>query len=314
MKSRLKNKTEEQVKNHLLPVSASRFRPRIHIQVLAFLLCLAFFIPAFSEDVPARRVFVLGETTPFADEAAVFDLYAAPLLGADCLLLGASGEWMLVDMGKESDFPVIRDMLKALGVTRVHTAFNTHPHSDHIGSMALLAGEFEIGRFITTSPLTLSGSSIRQRPILNALEALNVPVETMADGDTFDFGGARVQVMCEKSKDLNAASAALRVRFGGTVFLLGADISRLSQKRLAARYDLAADVLKYPHHGLEKLDRGFTDAVNPGLAIITHGSYNTKAAQKWLDHRGIPYLFATRGIIHLQSDGQKILLSQETGE
>lgn len=82
MKSHPKNKAKEQVKNRPLPVSAPRFRRfRASFRVLAFLLFLAFFIPAFSEDVPARRVYVLGETDPFAAEAAVFDLYAAPLLG-----------------------------------------------------------------------------------------------------------------------------------------------------------------------------------------------------------------------------------------
>ena len=115
MKSHPKNKAKEQVKNRLLPVCAPRFRRfRASFRVLAFLLCLAFFIPAFSEDVPARRVYVLGETDPFADEAALFHLYAAPLLGADCMLLGASGEWMLVDMGKESDFPVQSDGQKII--------------------------------------------------------------------------------------------------------------------------------------------------------------------------------------------------------
>ncbi len=259
-------------------------------------------------------VFPAGETEPFAQDAVTLDLYVAPLLGADCMLLGGGGRWMLVDMGKQNDYPVIRGLLDSLGVGRIDIAFNTHPHSDHIGSMAQLAQDVPVGRFITAYPLDYAGSSIRQVSTVKALDAAGVPVEQMGDGGTFAFGGAEFRVLRTDSRDTNASSAMLHIRFGERSILLAADVNRLSQGKLAGRYDLSADVLKYPHHGQEKMDKLFTETVAPEFAFFTHGSSNTKEGQKWLDRYGIGYRFATWGVIHIQTDGQRIIVDQELTE
>ena len=294
-----------------------QYRSKRRDVLLSLVLLMAFCfsgLATLAEDIPARRVFMAGDTESFPPDADILNIYIAPLLGADCLLLGAGGEWMFVDMGKESDYPVIREMLVNLGIGRIDIAFNTHPHSDHIGSMSQIAAEFEVGRFITTYPLDMFGPSIRQRPTLKVLNDLAVPVETMADGDQFSLGKAGMKVLKENNQDVNASSASLHICFGDTTFLLAADISRLSQERLAKRYELAADVLKYPHHGQEKLNQSFSEEVNAEFAVFTHGSLNTLAGQKWLDRYGIAYVFASWGLIHIQSDGQKIIVSQQIKE
>ena len=289
-------------------------KKRYVLSFLLFVLLFSSIIPALASKAQPRRVFMAEETEPFLKDSELLEIYVAPLLGADCLLLGTGGEWMLVDMGKSNDYPVIRTMLDNLEVRQIDIAFNTHPHSDHIGSMIELSGDFEIKRFITTYPADIVGRSIRQRSTLNALYQRGIPIDTLKDGDEFTLGKAKMKVMKEKDQDVNASSAALHVSFGDTSFFLAADINRLSQGKLAQRYQMKADVLKYPHHGQEKLNQLFSESVSPEFAVFTHGSINTKEGQMWLDRDSVAYVFATWGLIHIQSDGHKIIVSQELKE
>ena len=150
----------------------------------AVLLCFLL-LPGFSSSARAQQAIpkvVLNEESVLPESSRDgFALYVMPLLGADCMLLSANGRWMLVDMGKKNDFPAIKAVLDRLGVKKVDIAFNTHPHSDHIGSMALLAQEVEVGRFITFYPEDFSGDSILQRSTMKHLKAAGIPVETMTD-------------------------------------------------------------------------------------------------------------------------------------
>lgn len=80
---------------------------------------------------------------------------------------------------------------------------------------------------------------------------------------------------------------------------------------LAEEHDLQAAILKYPHHGKTKLSAAFLADVNPAFVLITHGSVNSAESQKQLDKAGIPYTFASWGVIHLSCDGKEWHVVQE---
>ena len=78
------------------------------------------------------------------------------------------------------------------------------------------------------------------------------------------------------------------------------------------RYDLKADILKYPHHGMSKMAADFYREVDPEYTFFTHGAGNTKEAQALLIHNGYTRMsFATWGMITMQTDGKKWIVSQE---
>lgn len=241
------------------------------------------------------------------------DLYVMPLLGADCMLLHSGGQFMLVDMGKRNDYPVIKEVMDRLGVQKIDIAFNTHPHSDHIGGMVPLIADYPVDRFITVFRKSLTGPSVMQISTLRALDKAKVPVEHMKSGDVFSLGRAKIELFKTSHRNVNGASAVLRVSYGNTSLLLAADINRVAQDRLAHDHGsaLKADVLKYPHHGQEKMDNDFTDSVSPDFALITNGSKKTKDGQKWLNRHGIPFAFANWGPISLHMDGERIQITQE---
>lgn len=287
-------------------------------RLLALLLCLVT-LPAFAGAEAAKApvtLLIAEESTLPLPQAEGFYLYVMPLLGADCMLLHNEGQWMLVDMGKRGDYPTIKQHLDRLGVDKIDIAFNTHPHSDHIGAMREIADDYPVGRFITVYSEKITGPSILQRPVLAHLQQAGVPIERMDNGSEFTFGAARVQVIKTGHNNVNGSSAVLKITYKDTSFLLAADITRQAQNRLnindAAVLD--ADVFKYPHHAQEKLDAGFTEAVSPLFALITHGSKNSAEGQKWLNRYGVPYKFASWGIITVVSDGQQITVDQELTE
>ena len=55
----------------------------------------------------------------------------------------------------------------------------------------------------------------------------------------------------------------------------------------------------------------FLAAVDPEFVFITHGSKDTKNAQQQLTNAGIPFRFATWGMIEIQGNGEKWIVTQE---
>ena len=289
-------------------------------RLLSLLLCLALlpvlYAGAGGDQAAATPIHITVDGDILPPDGEGLYLYVMPLLGADCMLLVQAGQTMLVDMGKRNDLPVIQEHLDRLGIDRIDIAFNTHPHSDHIGGMVDLAQAYPVGRFITVFPLDFVGPSVMQNHTINNLKKMRVPIERMRGGDAFALGQAQVRVMKTSHTNINGASAMLHIQYGDTSLLLAADVNRVAQSRLNLNHgdQLRADVLKYPHHGQEKLDESFTRTINPGLALITHGSANTLEGQKWLDRFEVPYLFASWGLISLHSDGTAIQVTQALSE
>ena len=207
-------------------------------------------------------------------------------------------------------------MLDSLGLTHFEYAFNTHPHNDHLGSMVELAKAYSFDRFITGFDETFHEKTAIQRSTVKALKEMGMEIVRMGDGDVFTLGDARLTVIQQlKVSGANKQSMMLMVEFGDCRMLLGADVTGQAQDVIASTHDdLRADVLKFPHHGLNKLTAKFLEAVNPSYAVFTHGSLDTSASQQQMDKIGAFYSFATWGTIHLATDGQEWHVEQPMDE
>lgn len=286
------------------------------ITALLLIVCLLLGTAA-AEGV--RRVYRVGEAGDFPEEDALFELFVCPLLGADCMVLRCGGETMLVDMGKANDYPLIREVLTDLGVEKIDIAFNTHPHDDHLGSMTQIAADYPVGQFMTAFPEDFTGPDAIQKSTVRTLHDLKIPVISVGNGTQFSLGGAQLTVVCRPrvfnaSSMPNPMSAMLRVTFGECALLLCADVTGSTQQLLAETNEISADIFKFPHHGLNFVLREFLEAIDPEFAFFTHGSANTLEAQAQLDKYGIPYDFATWGVIHLATNGEYWLVDQQLNE
>ena len=269
-----------------------------------------------------QKVFSPEETEPFAEDAELLTLRVCPLLGADCMLLTFGEHSMLIDSGGYNHGPTIMKVVQDAGLDSVEYAFNTHPHNDHLGGMIpLLKLGLGVGTFMTTFPhdyVANKGEFEVLPETVRAMEAANIPVTDVKRDERIPFGDAEVTVLAipETGTDLagtcNELSAMLMVRYGTCSLLLTADVEPSSEKLLTEMYNLKADILKYPHHGQSKLEEAFYADVAPELVFFTHGAGNTQMAQKQLGSLGMHrMLFATWGVITMQTDGTKWIVKQD---
>ncbi len=178
------------------------------------------------------------------------------------------GSAMLVDVGPEPA-PVDR-CLDRLHVDRLPVVAITHAHADHVGGWFGAVAGRDVGP-------VLVGPSGGPR---------SRPVRPIAAGERFAVGGLRVEVLwpivgamhpdASNGSSMNDASLVLRVTTPARVrLLLTGDVEPDAQEALLRlQPDLAADVVKMPHHGSGRQSDRFFEAVGARVATISAGEDN----------------------------------------
>jgi competence protein ComEC len=152
-----------------------------------------------------------------------------------------------------------------------------------------------------------------------ALE-LGVEVVPMRQGNGFEYGGARINVLAPVTDYLpgqspkNNDSLAMRVSWRKMSFLLTGDMEKPVEEQLLASGAVEhADVLKVAHHGSKtSTTEPFLDAVHPTLAVISDGFENSyghphRNTLEELASRHIPALRTDqRGLIRIWTDGYRL--------
>ena len=289
--------------------------------ICTMLAALLLAVPALAEDT-VNRVFMEGETEPFPEDAELLTLWVCPLLGADCMLLTLGEHSMLVDAGRKVQAKQILEVMEEAGVSSVEYGYNSHPHFDHIGGVIpLLEAGFGFDSFITLFPHDYFEDPLDyryQEDALTALTRAGVPIVDMDSGDKIPFGGADITILRTVPEEMDRAptgndlSGMLMVKYGSCSLLLAADVELYDELILTDHYDLKADILKYPHHGMSVLAREFLDEIDPEFIVFTHGAGDTKRAQAQMVDSGYDRMaFATWGVIRIQTDGTKWIVRQE---
>lgn len=176
----------------------------------------------------------------------------------------APGEAIVIDTGAE-DAPVDR-CLTALGVERVRLLVLTHGDADHVAGWRGVTG----GRQVDQVVVGTSGGP----PVPD------VPRHVASVGESFALGETSADVLWPPvdeppAGDRNGVSVVLRATVRGVRLLLTGDVGAEAQRRLVRLTpDVAADVLKVPHHGSADQDPRFIAAVGARIATISAGQDN----------------------------------------
>ena len=188
--------------------------------------------------------------------------------GDATVVAAGDGSAMLVDVGPEPA-PVDR-CLDRLHVRRLPVVAITHAHADHVGGWAGATAGREIGPILV-------GPSGGPR---------SEPSRSIAAGERFGVGHLHVEVLwpmagaarpdSSDGSSMNDASLVLRVTTPGHVrLLLTGDVEPDAQEAiLRVHPDVAADVVKMPHHGSGRQSTRFFDAVGARIATISAGVDN----------------------------------------
>jgi competence protein ComEC len=242
--------------------------------------------------------------------------------GDSLLVVLPDGRLMLVDAGGIASFgrrtkpkidigeDVVSPYLWNRGIRHLDIVAMTHAHSDHVGGLPAILGNFRPGELWTGAvPIGYEWTPIRDK----AAE-LHIPIRSLHRGDQFPY----IEVLAP-SPDYIAGKAAknndslvLRLHYGRHTFLLTGDAEKQVENDLIGM-PIRADVLKLGHHGSKTSSMpDFLDAVHPAFGIISDGYENSYGhpAPLTLEHLTERHIEPLRtdelGLITIRSDGRHL--------
>ncbi len=239
----------------------------------------------------------------FAPDALLLEIIFPQIRDCDTVFLRCGGETILVDCATQGQAKRIINMCHQLGITRIDRVINTHPHEDHIGGFRNLIREIEVGELWLCFP---PDYNVHIANAVSGAENAGIPVVYFADGDVLTLGGATIDVWKLEGTlgEMNDCSAQFFVTFGERTMLFAADVEWSGQNRYVELKGAAlkADVLKYPHHGLEKLTDKYAAAVSPLFIVVTNNQRNTNG-KRFIRNSHIPCAWTVPGFVTLTTDG-----------
>lgn len=225
-----------------------------------------------------------------------------------------NNETMLIDSGENYHGASIIKYIEDCGHDKIDYLIGTHPHSDHIGSMAYIVRNFDIGSVYLPNAST---NTYTYEKLLEAVKKKKLKIKN---------GKAGVNILSDEEKslyinilapvdtnvkNLNNTSIILKIEYGDTAFLYTGDAETAELKTVTA--DVSADVLKVGHHGSDTSSpQTFIDAVNPKIAVISVGEDNEYGhphakTMKRLENSGCEiYRTDKQQTIAVVSDGKNI--------
>ncbi|SHF43711.1 ComEC/Rec2 family competence protein [Streptoalloteichus hindustanus] len=202
----------------------------------------------------------------------------------DALVLATAdaGRAVVVDSGPEPG--AVDGCLRRLGVRRIPLVVLSHLHADHVGGLSAVLDGREVGA-IALGPLHYPEWAARE--VRQTAARANVPLLALTAGDRLEWPGLRLEVLgppraptgpppdADAGTPVNDASLVLRASTPAGRVLLTGDVELAGQSALLSNgSDLAAEVLKVPHHGSRSTLPVFLAAVRPRVALISVGAGN----------------------------------------
>lgn len=245
----------------------------------------------------------------------------------DCELIHTENANILIDAGEnmpENSAKII-SFAKQLGVEKFEYVIATHPHSDHIGSIADVLREIPADSIIMPylSEENIPTTRIYEE-LLTTIEELGISVIEAKAGVSFEIDGMTLEILAplEQDENLNNMSVVVKMTYGKSSYLFEGDAESGSERDiLESGENVRADVLKAGHHGSRtSSSKDYLQAVRPEIAVISCGTGNSYGHphQETLDkfrEMGITfYRTDTQGTITIGTDGERYEVIVENGD
>ncbi len=210
--------------------------------------------------------------------AAGWLLTACEVGQGDAMVLstGEPGAAVVVDTGPDPG--LVDGCLDRLGVATIPLLVLTHLHADHVDG---LPGVLE-GRSVGAIVVGPGREPDREwANVTRSAASRGIPVVEPQIGTRWVTAELTLTILGPDrsfhgtDSDPNNDSVVMMAEHSGERILMTGDIEPEAQQALLnAGADLAADILKVPHHGSAKILDRFVDAVSPAVAVIGVGADN----------------------------------------
>lgn len=204
--------------------------------------------------------------------------------GDSTFIKSPDSKTMLIDAGAPECAPQVTEYLKKMGVERIDYLVASHPHIDHIGGMAEIIENFEIG-VVCTSKVEYPTNTYEN--FISTIISNDLEVMYLEEGVEFKFG-EMVDVKVYNpiteieyydnypegsTQFINNHSVVMKLTYNDRSMLFVGDIYSLQELELVKKYgdELKADILKIPHHGADTSStNSFIKAVDPDVGVMLH--------------------------------------------
>lgn len=223
-----------------------------------------------------------------------------------------SSETMLIDAGVSGLGEGIVDYINDCGYSKIDYLVATHPHADHIGSMAYVVENMHIGEIYMPK---VSTTTRTYEKLLTAISDKGLKIKSAHSGmsiaDESDFSIDVLGPVTIDEDSLNNCSVLLKITHKNNKFLFIGDAEK--QELGTVNADLSADVLKVGHHGSRtSTTEDLLERVDPSIAVISLGKDNDyghphKSTINLLNKFNVAtYRTDEDGTIIMSSDGNNI--------
>ncbi|HIR51980.1 MAG TPA: MBL fold metallo-hydrolase [Candidatus Onthovicinus excrementipullorum] len=200
----------------------------------------------------------------------------------DCELIHTPSGNILIDAGESlpENAAKIISFAKQLEIEKFDCVIATHPHSDHIGSMADVLEKIPADQIIMPElPEEETPTTRVYENLLDTITRLEIPVLSAVPGEQYEIAGVTLEILAplEEDENLNNMSVVVKMRYQDASFLFDGDAeSGAERAMLASGEDLRADILKVGHHGSRTSStKDYLEAVQPEIAVISCGEGNS---------------------------------------
>ena len=227
------------------------------------------------------------------------------------------GKTLLIDAGTREGGEAVISYIKSLGYSSIDYVVGTHPHSDHIGGLADVIKEFDIGQIYMPNAVNTSKT---YEYLLNTISNKKKKVKTAKAGvkitssDELSYTVDIIAPISKEYESLNNYSAVIKIRYKNRSFLYMGDAETLVEKELSnKKTDLSADVVKVGHHGSSSSSSdSFVKSTGAKYAVFSLGKDNdyghpdAPIVKRWQKYKAELYRTDECGTITIYSDGDSL--------